>query len=112
MKIINSSQFTFQGTSSDDMMYVKKRDGTIDKFKLSEVSRLIFESITNVDDYNSNILKFNNYPNPFEYKTQITFTLDKSNNVDLNIYDIKGNKVKTLLSGRIEKVEHKIDWDC
>ncbi|MCX7737131.1 MAG: T9SS type A sorting domain-containing protein [Candidatus Kapabacteria bacterium] len=111
LKIKNNSQIIFEGTSSDDVMYVKKKDGTIDEFKLSEVSRIIFEGITSVDNYNSNTLKFNNYPNPFEHKTTITFTLENTNKVDLTIYDLNGNIVKTLLSGIIDKGEHKIDWD-
>lgn len=110
-KIKNNSQITIEGTSSDDVMYVKKKDGTTDEFKLSEVSRIIFEGIISVDDYTSNILKFNNFPNPFEHKTTIAFTLEKGNKVDLTIYDINGNIIKTIFSGIIEQGEHKIEWD-
>lgn len=109
--IQNSSQISFQDETSYDLMFVKKKDGTIDEFKLSEVSRIIFERITSVDDYTSNTLKFNNYPNPFEHKTTITFTLENTNKVDLTIYDLNGNIVKVLLSGIIDKGEHKIEWD-
>jgi len=38
-----------------------------------------------------------NYPNPFNPSTEISFTLDYSSTVSLNIYNLKGHKVRTLL---------------
>ena len=38
-----------------------------------------------------------NYPNPFNPQTQISFILKNDENVTLTIYNVKGQKVKTLL---------------
>jgi hypothetical protein len=44
------------------------------------------------------ILKLNqNYPNPFSSSTMISYSLSKNASVELNIYDILGTKVRTLL---------------
>jgi hypothetical protein len=40
-----------------------------------------------------------NYPNPFNPTTQINFDLPKQSPVTLEIYDMLGQKVRTLLSG-------------
>ncbi len=42
---------------------------------------------------------FQNYPNPFNPTTQIQFTLEKTEPVRLEIFNILGQKVKTMLSG-------------
>jgi len=44
-----------------------------------------------------------NYPNPFNSSTIIRFFLEESGFVKLNIYDIQGRKVKTLVDGFKEK---------
>jgi hypothetical protein len=38
-----------------------------------------------------------NYPNPFNSSTTIRYSLDNPDNVSLNVYDIRGNHVKTLI---------------
>jgi hypothetical protein len=52
-----------------------------------------------------------NYPNPFNPETKIGFTLQGSSEVELCIYNLKGQKVKTLHSGLLEKGHHTLIWD-
>lgn len=52
-----------------------------------------------------------NYPNPFNPTTTISFTLGSSSNVNLDIYNIKGQKVRTLYSGNTAAGEYKFVWD-
>ncbi|MDD4156739.1 MAG: choice-of-anchor J domain-containing protein [Candidatus Cloacimonetes bacterium] len=52
-----------------------------------------------------------NYPNPFNPTTNISFSLAKDTNVKLNIYNIKGQKVKTLINKKINAGQHVIVWD-
>ncbi len=56
-------------------------------------------------------LKINNYPNPFNPVTIIKFSLPKKSEVELTIYNIKGQKVKTLLKSHLLHGEHSIVWD-
>jgi len=42
---------------------------------------------------------YQNYPNPFNSTTKIPFALDAGGNVQLNIYDLTGRKIRSLLNG-------------
>ena len=53
-----------------------------------------------------------NYPNPFNPVTKFRFDIKKSGNVKLNIYDINGKAVKTLLNRNITAGTYEIDWDA
>ncbi len=53
-----------------------------------------------------------NYPNPFNPSTTIVFNLPVSGKVKLEVFNIKGQKVKTLLNEEMQKGEHSIVWSC
>lgn len=52
-----------------------------------------------------------NYPNPFNPATQIAFDLPRPANVRLEVFNILGQKVTTLVDGRLEGGAHQVRWD-
>ncbi len=53
-----------------------------------------------------------NYPNPFNPNTKIAFSLPEAADVTLNIYNIKGQKVRTLIrEEHFSKGNHILEWD-
>jgi len=52
-----------------------------------------------------------NYPNPFNAKTIISFALPQESRVTLDIYNIMGQKVKTLVDGAMPAGYHNLEWD-
>jgi len=52
------------------------------------------------------------FPNPFQSKTIILFTLPETTYVNLEIIDITGRIVKTLHSGFLQAEEHNFVWDA
>ncbi len=52
---------------------------------------------------------FPNYPNPFNPETTIRFTAEDTENAEIVIYNIKGQKVKKLLSNSAG--QHSVVWD-
>ncbi len=52
-----------------------------------------------------------NYPNPFNPETDISLSLPEKTQVSLIIYNILGEKVKTLVNREMEAGIHSIHWD-
>jgi len=55
---------------------------------------------------------YQNYPNPFNPVTNIQFELHKTVDVELSIFNILGQKVKTLFSGRANVGVHSYSWNA
>ncbi len=51
-----------------------------------------------------------NFPNPFNPSTTITFELPKSKFVELEIFDVIGQKITTLVSGKLNSGIHQISF--
>lgn len=52
-----------------------------------------------------------NYPNPFNPSTQISFDLPVAGKVDLSVYNVLGQNVRTLVNQDMEAGSHTITWD-
>ena len=52
-----------------------------------------------------------NYPNPFNPSTTINFTLSVASNIQIDIFNIKGQKIKTLLNEYRSMGNHNVVWD-
>ncbi|EQB63837.1 MAG: hypothetical protein RBG1_1C00001G1416 [candidate division Zixibacteria bacterium RBG-1] len=53
-----------------------------------------------------------NYPNPFNRQTNFEFFLFEDGEVVLEVFDIRGKKVKTLLKQGMTIGDHKTFWDA
>ncbi|MBO6522497.1 MAG: T9SS type A sorting domain-containing protein [Balneolaceae bacterium] len=54
---------------------------------------------------------FQNYPNPFNPNTQISFELSNPEFVTLNVYDILGREIKTIVNGKLTNGTHSYSFD-
>ena len=52
-----------------------------------------------------------NYPNPFNPETAIKFALKEAGNVRIDVFNIKGQHVKTLINEHLEAAHHSVVWD-
>ena len=52
-----------------------------------------------------------NSPNPFNAETAITFRVNVSGHVDLAVFDLAGQRIRTLFSGRRETGAHVVRWN-
>ncbi|MFC1725742.1 FISUMP domain-containing protein [candidate division KSB1 bacterium] len=93
------SAIDFSGNIAFDTAYVKVEH---DKGKLK---KSVLSAIP--DTYEL----FQNYPNPFNPETTIMFTLPKTANVKLEIYNIQGREIKSILNQTKPAGYHSVKWD-
>jgi hypothetical protein len=76
---------------------------------------LYFEPETNIGENASLPGEFSlaqNHPNPFNISTRIRYSLPEANNVTVEIYNILGQKVETLIPGIQPAGWHSVVWDA
>ena len=59
-----------------------------------------------------NIVLHNNYPNPFNPVTTIRFDLNETEHVRLSVYNMLGQKVRTLVDGIIQPGNHTYSFNA
>ena len=69
-----------------------------------------FSDEIDVEVVPSQNLLFQNYPNSFSSQTTIAYHVALKENVRLNIYDIQGHIVKTLVNKPQDAGEYKVVW--
>jgi hypothetical protein len=70
---------------------------------------LEFES--NINEFKSSLLNIHTTPNPFIENTSINYSLSFGDIVSVNIFDIKGQLIKTLQNGYQSDGNHTVSWD-
>lgn len=73
------------------------------------------DSITAVSDFNSGDIIYKldqNYPNPFNPTTEISFSIPKSGNTSLVVYNLLGQKVATLVNEKVNEGIHKYEFNA
>ncbi len=67
------------------------------------------------NEYEAENFTLNSYPNPYYLSANnnatISYSLPKNTNVDISVYNIKGQKVKTLLIDNLSSGRHQITWN-
>ncbi len=74
----------------------------------------VCEGTIGIDDNTSlptNFALNQNYPNPFNATTEITFNTEITSNVTLEVYNIAGQKIKTLVDGQYAAGSHNVVWN-
>jgi hypothetical protein len=91
------------------------------QWNMSEISDELVVLISGTDRDNSGVEIPNitsiasNYPNPFNSSTTIAYSVANLGpipaQINIDIYDIQGRKIRSLLNNRMEVGKHTITWD-
>jgi hypothetical protein len=82
---VEDIEYTYTGTDWENYeKHIYNYEGAVDVAKFSEIP--------------SEFVLMQNYPNPFNPVTTIEYSLNKTDNVELIIYDILGNSLITLVN--------------
>ncbi len=76
------------------------------QFKYSSTAKVLINSIPKVYALNQN------FPNPFNPSTKISYQISKSEFVSLKVYDILGNEVSTLVNEKKSPGNYEINFDA
>ncbi len=72
---------------------------------------ITYDSVSAVGDLPVSRILEQNYPNPFNPKTTISFSLKGSGQVKLQVYDVQGHLVRTLVNETRAAGQYRVDWD-
>jgi hypothetical protein len=64
------------------------------------------------DNLPGEFVLYQNYPNPFNPTTTISYGVPNRGLVQLNVYDILGRKVATLVNEEMAPGRHEVTWDA
>ncbi|RLC53436.1 MAG: hypothetical protein DRH79_03615 [Candidatus Cloacimonadota bacterium] len=70
-----------------------------------------FEEPQNDMETIENVNLIGNYPNPFNPTTNISFSLPVEQEIELVVYNMKGQIVRKLVQGQFTSGEHSVSWD-
>jgi photosystem II stability/assembly factor-like uncharacterized protein len=107
---------------NNEMNMIETNDFIVDKegyvFAATQegVWKTISDTFTVVVNAEEQIVKefslTQNFPNPFNPITTIEFTITVHSEVSLEIYDILGRKIKTLIEGNLSEGIHNVKFDA
>jgi hypothetical protein len=112
---INGSNYTYfdnpnqNGTYYYKLESVSLQGGIDDHGTISVIVTAVdIKKYSIPDDY----ILTQNYPNPFNPETRIEFGLPKAGMVIINIYGIKGQLVRSLVSAQQSAGNHSVKWNA
>ena len=119
---INTSQQNYEfnlediiGLSFGDESMMLETSAMTHTFLFDDILFMDFDTMTGVDPaevpINAAFLLNQNYPNPFNPDTNISFSMDVANKVEINIYNSKGQLVRELVDGFFSDGEHLVNWN-
>ncbi|HIB03406.1 MAG TPA: choice-of-anchor B family protein, partial [Candidatus Marinimicrobia bacterium] len=93
--------------SPNDYVYASNVEGHLDILKFQEVSSSVSENALLPTKISLN----QNFPNPFNGETSISFGLSTEELVKLEIYNALGVRVKTIADGRFSAGRYHFRWN-
>ena len=96
----------------DDYLYYTHTENVV--VVSSQITEINISLIPLVGSHNNSIPKvveLTNYPNPFNPSTTISFSVVEQSDIDISIYNLKGQRVKQLEISNVELGMNEIVWN-
>ncbi len=98
------NQSTSQMFLQDDYLILNNLHGGINVLRIEAVGTDESETVPKPE------ATLTNYPNPFNPETTISYSVGESGPVRLQVFNIRGQLVRTLIDERVETGEHRVRW--
>lgn len=107
------SELFYQDVELGEGSYVYEVTALYDAIQSEPATLVVEVDETSNDNNDINLVTTlkGNYPNPFNPETTISFSTQKDNVVTLDIYNVKGQRVKTLLNEHKVAGQHSVVWN-
>ncbi len=109
---LNFERSDFMAVEYENSIYVFGGLNSL-SFSVPTIEKL--DLITNInripDEKPKVFLLKNNYPNPFNASTTLSFNLKKNAEISLDIFTVGGEHVITIINGKLPVGEHRYIWD-
>ena len=109
IKEVKLNDVTFTDFSADERKLMLPK-GTGGIFKVT-FENSINTGIAQTSKSKMDFKLYQNYPNPFNPVTTIEYELNKDGNVSIEIYNINGEKIFTLLNGYKTVGKYRVIWN-
>ncbi len=109
-EVLATIPFTVKGQSRE-MAEISLNNSRLAGFNGVSIPVTERSTVIDFDVMPSSYALHQNYPNPFNPETDIKFDLPDAGLVQLVIYNITGQKIRTLVSDNLEAGFHQIRWN-
>lgn len=96
------------GGSNHSVFYVA--DGNVDVTSLQNAINAALAA-TGINGLSNDALSVNIFPNPATNKTTISFSLEKTSDVKIELFNIEGQLVKNIMDGKLASGDNEIKMD-
>jgi len=108
---VDDGMYAYPAILSEEFLYIIGAfDYSWDEYGINprDINDLCAYSIDEPESAFVNVLQ--NYPNPFQEKTKISFSLTRNSHVNILIYNINGQLVGNLLNSDLLTGSHSVEW--
>lgn len=111
-------QYTWVSKAHYEVASIQSQSGNTDPlFTDAAGYGYMVSAVTGIDDRGgetaaSGFALSQNYPNPFNPTTTISFELPVASDIRLEVFDITGKRVETLVAERLESGAHEVVFDA
>ncbi|HDL01488.1 MAG TPA: T9SS type A sorting domain-containing protein, partial [candidate division Zixibacteria bacterium] len=117
MFMTSTNKFSLTSNESFDVAYAYVCGNTLNElYDNAVIAKQKYDITTDLNDNTLSLPKqfelFQNYPNPFNPTTKIQFNLAATSEIKLEVYNVLGQKVKTIADTKLSAGVHEYQWDA
>ncbi|HQU71563.1 MAG TPA: FG-GAP-like repeat-containing protein [Calditrichia bacterium] len=114
-----AGDYDAESAASCAVLHDRDNDGDLDVTAIDEIADLLFifenPGVTAIEPAPLNLAQTfrleQNFPNPFNPETTLTYSMASGGEVELSLYNVRGEKLATLFAGRQAAGTHHLKWN-